>query len=114
MMIRRIKIFVSGKFYFYLTNKMAKENVNMDEPAFNKSTIHQIEKKSRGEKRARKALENFSYEKMKFVTKAFFQKSGNAAFVINKPDVYKNSKNQSFLIFGETSYSGTGMINQKN
>jgi nascent polypeptide-associated complex subunit alpha len=65
------------------------------------------QKMSRGEKRTRKALENFSYDKQFQFYKVIFQKSINSMFVVFKPTVYKNSRNGSFLIFGEA-------INERN
>mmetsp|Transcript_4360 Transcript_4360/g.8545 ORF Transcript_4360/g.8545 Transcript_4360/m.8545 type:complete len:91 (+) Transcript_4360:902-1174(+) len=59
------------------------------------------QKMSRGEKRTRKALEKFSYQKINGVYKVLFQKSINSMFVVLKPDVFKNSLNGSFLVFGE-------------
>jgi len=64
-------------------------------------SLQSDEKMSRGEKRTRKALENFSYKKIQNVYKVVFQKSTNSTFVILKPDVFENSRNGSFLIFGE-------------
>lgn len=58
---------------------------------------------SRGEKRTLKAIENFSFNKLDGFQKVVFQKNFNSIFVIFHPSIYKNSKNGSFLIFGEAT-----------
>jgi len=68
---------------------------------FDKNNQGNDEKMSRGEKRTRKALENFSYQKQDGFYKVKFQKSINSMFVVFKPSVFKNFFNGSFLIFGE-------------
>jgi hypothetical protein len=58
---------------------------------------------SRGERRTLKAIENFSFKKLGKFRKVVFQKNFNSVFVIFNPRIYKNSKNGSFLIFGEVT-----------
>ena len=58
-------------------------------------------KLSRGEKRIRKALENFSFEKIDGINYIRFKKSKNVNFSIFKPEVFQSTVNESFLVFGE-------------
>ncbi|ABW98055.1 hypothetical protein HAN_2g229 (nucleomorph) [Hemiselmis andersenii] len=80
------------------SNKFKKEEVLED---FHKNNQEIDGKMSRGEKRTRKALENFSYQKQNGFYKVMFQKSINSMFAVFQPSVFKNSHNGSFLIFGE-------------
>mmetsp|Transcript_29977 Transcript_29977/g.75454 ORF Transcript_29977/g.75454 Transcript_29977/m.75454 type:complete len:86 (+) Transcript_29977:888-1145(+) len=77
---------------------MIKEEILND---FQKNHQKTEEKMSRGEKRTRKVLENFSYQKYEGINKVMFQKSINSVFVVFQPNVFRNSFNGSFLIFGE-------------
>nr|UXY87165.1 nascent polypeptide-associated complex subunit alpha-like protein 1 [Cryptomonas sp.] len=58
-------------------------------------------KESRTEKKIRKLLENFSYDKFSRVKKIHFHKARNVIFKIDCPNIFKSSVNGSFLIFGE-------------
>jgi NACalpha-BTF3-like transcription factor len=70
-------------------------------------TINKIENKlddkflSRGEKRTRKTLENFSFDKINGINHVKFKKSKNVNFSISQPEVFQSRTNNSFLIFGE-------------
>ena len=59
------------------------------------------EKETRVEKRIQKALESFSYQKIIGISKISFNKTKNTIFIINNPDIFKSSVNNSYLIFGE-------------
>lgn len=59
------------------------------------------EKQSRGEKKTKKALENFGFEKIKDISRIRFQKTKNVVFIINQPEVFRSFTHSSFLIFGE-------------
>ena len=59
------------------------------------------EKQSRGEKRTKKALESFSFEKINTVSRVRFQKTKNIVFVIIQPEIFRSSIHESFLVFGE-------------
>lgn len=59
------------------------------------------EKETRVEKRIQKALESFSYQKITGINKISFNKTKNTIFIINNPDIFKSSVNNSYLIFGE-------------
>ncbi len=59
------------------------------------------EKQSRGEKKTRKALEGFGFEKIHDIARIRFQKTKNVVFVISYPEVFKSFIHGSFLIFGE-------------
>ena len=61
-----------------------------------------IEKETRIEKKIHKSLESFCYEKISRIKKISFNKSKNTVFVINNPEIFKSSINNSYLIFGET------------
>jgi nascent polypeptide-associated complex subunit alpha len=61
-----------------------------------------IEKETRIEKKIHKSLESFFYEKVPGIKKISFSKNKNTVFIINKPEIFKSSINNSYLIFGET------------
>mmetsp|Transcript_9326 Transcript_9326/g.22075 ORF Transcript_9326/g.22075 Transcript_9326/m.22075 type:complete len:92 (+) Transcript_9326:910-1185(+) len=65
------------------------------------------EKQSRGEKKTKKALENFGFEKIDDITRIRFQKTKNVVFIIAKPEVFKSLIHGSFLIFGEARMENT-------
>lgn len=58
-------------------------------------------KQSRGEKKARKAIQKLSLKSVTGVNRVTIRKSKNILFVINKPDVYKNPASDIYIIFGE-------------
>mmetsp|Transcript_25924 Transcript_25924/g.52832 ORF Transcript_25924/g.52832 Transcript_25924/m.52832 type:complete len:96 (-) Transcript_25924:1716-2003(-) len=59
------------------------------------------EKQSRGEKRTKKALESFSFEKINNISRVRFQKTKNIVFAIIQPEIFRSSVHDSFLVFGE-------------
>jgi len=90
-------------FGLFVNLKMSNSN---NEKAPNKTESIESEmdiKISRGERRTLKAIENFSFKKLGNFRKVVFQKNFNSVFVIFHPRIYKNSKNGSFLIFGEAT-----------
>ncbi|EDO45869.1 predicted protein [Nematostella vectensis] len=58
-------------------------------------------KQSRGEKKARKAMQKLSLKSVTGVNRVTIRKSKNILFIINKPDVYKNPASDMYIIFGE-------------
>nr|UXY88153.1 nascent polypeptide-associated complex subunit alpha-like protein 1 [Cryptomonas curvata] len=66
-----------------------------------KAISNEGEKETRVEKRIQKALESFSYQKIIGINKISFNKTKNTIFIINNPDIFKSSVNNSYLIFGE-------------
>lgn len=80
---------------------MEKQDLN-EEIEINKGIgLKSEEKVSRAEKRIRKALEIFSYNKEEGFQKILFQKNFSSIFMVKRPKVFKNLKNGSFLVFGE-------------
>mmetsp|Transcript_1101 Transcript_1101/g.2412 ORF Transcript_1101/g.2412 Transcript_1101/m.2412 type:complete len:93 (-) Transcript_1101:1366-1644(-) len=59
------------------------------------------EKQSRGEKKTKKALEGFGFQKILDISRIRFQKTKNVVFVITQPEIFKSAIHGSFLIFGE-------------
>lgn len=58
-------------------------------------------KQSRGEKKARRAMQKLGLKHIPDVTRVAIRKSKNILFVINKPDVYKNPMTDTYIVFGE-------------
>ena len=56
---------------------------------------------SRGEKKARKAIIKLGMKLISGVERVTLKKSRNMMFEITKPDVYKNTTSDSYIIFGE-------------
>ena len=56
---------------------------------------------SRGEKKARKAIIKLGMKLVSGVERVTLKKSRNMMFEITKPDVYKNTTSDSYIIFGE-------------
>mmetsp|Transcript_27895 Transcript_27895/g.28176 ORF Transcript_27895/g.28176 Transcript_27895/m.28176 type:complete len:197 (+) Transcript_27895:162-752(+) len=56
---------------------------------------------SRGEKKARKALQKIGMRPIPGVLKVSLKKSKNMMFVINSPDVFKSAVSDTYVIFGE-------------
>ncbi|XP_020362556.1 nascent polypeptide-associated complex subunit alpha isoform X1 [Oncorhynchus kisutch] len=58
-------------------------------------------KQSRSEKKARKAMSKLGLRQVMGVTRVTIRKSKNILFVIPKPDVYKSSASDTYIVFGE-------------
>uniref|UniRef100_A0A4W5KI11 NAC-A/B domain-containing protein n=1 Tax=Hucho hucho TaxID=62062 RepID=A0A4W5KI11_9TELE len=58
-------------------------------------------KQSRSEKKARKAMSKLGLRQVTGVTRVTIRKSKNILFVIPKPDVYKSSASDTYIVFGE-------------
>ncbi len=56
---------------------------------------------TRGEKKARKAIEKLGLKAVPGVERVTMKKSKNILFVISRPDVFKSPNNNTFIIFGE-------------
>nr|ACI66074.1 Nascent polypeptide-associated complex subunit alpha [Salmo salar] len=58
-------------------------------------------KQSRSEKKARKAMSKLGLRQVTGITRVTIRKSKNILFVIPKPDVYKSSASDTYIVFGE-------------
>nr|UXY87655.1 nascent polypeptide-associated complex subunit alpha-like protein 1 [Cryptomonas curvata] len=87
--------------HIILMNNVLEKNYNSFETSSSNKNKG-IEKETRIEKKIHKTLESFFYEKVNNVNKISFNKSKNSIFVINNPEIFKSSVNNSYLIFGET------------
>merc|ERR1712223_380166 len=58
-------------------------------------------KQSRGEKKARKIMSKLGLKQVTGVSRVTIRKSKNILFLIQKPDVYKNSSSDTYIVFGE-------------
>lgn len=67
---------------------------------------------SRGEKKARKAIEKLGMKTITDVTRVTMKKSKNMLFVIEKPDVYKSAICDTYMIFGEAKLADTSGRNR--
>lgn len=58
-------------------------------------------KQSRSEKKARKAMNRLGLKLVPGVTRVTIRKTKNILFVIKKPDVYKGTASDTYIVFGE-------------
>jgi nascent polypeptide-associated complex subunit alpha len=58
-------------------------------------------KQSRSEKKARKAISKLGLKQITGINRISIRKSKTIVFVINKPDVYKSSSSDTYVVFGE-------------
>merc|ERR1712113_898717 len=58
-------------------------------------------KQNRQEKKARRAISKLNLKEVKGVTRVAIRKSKAMLFVINKPDVFKNTASDTYVVFGE-------------
>mmetsp|Transcript_26592 Transcript_26592/g.57004 ORF Transcript_26592/g.57004 Transcript_26592/m.57004 type:complete len:198 (-) Transcript_26592:64-657(-) len=56
---------------------------------------------NRNEKKARKAMQKLGMKNVPGILRVTVKKSKNVLFAINKPDVYKSSNAETYVIFGE-------------
>jgi len=61
----------------------------------------QASKQSRSEKKARKAMGKLGLKPVPGVTRVAIRKSKQMLFVINKPEVFKNTTSDTYVVFGE-------------
>ena len=76
-------------------------------------SIKNTNKETRLKKKIHKALEHFSYQKIINIIKISFKKTKNTIFVINNPEIFKSSLNNSFLIFGEAKIENYNILKLK-
>lgn len=58
-------------------------------------------KQSRSEKKARKAMSRLGLKQITGINRVTIRKTKNILFVIKKPDVYKGSVGETYIVFGE-------------
>ena len=56
---------------------------------------------NRNEKKARKAMQKLGMKAVPGILRVTVKKSKNVLFAINKPDVFKSSNSDAYVIFGE-------------
>jgi len=61
----------------------------------------QVNKQSRQEKKARKSIAKLGLKPVPGVTRVAIRKTRQMLFVINKPEVFKNSTSDTYVVFGE-------------
>lgn len=62
-------------------------------------------KQSRSEKKARKAMTRLGLKVVPGITRVTIRKTKNILFVIKKPDVYKGTAGETYIVFGEAKVS---------
>jgi nascent polypeptide-associated complex subunit alpha len=72
------------------------------------------QKQSRGEKKARKALEKLGLKKVPGVSRVTIRKSKNILFVIDDPEVLKQPGTDTYVIFGVAKVEDLGSKNFEN
>lgn len=58
-------------------------------------------KQNRAEKKARKAISKMGMKQVTGITRVTVKKAKNILFVINRPDVYKSTQSETYVVFGE-------------
>ena len=61
----------------------------------------QMNKQSRQEKKARKSIAKLGLKPVTGVTRVAIRKTKSMLFVINKPEVFKNTASDTYVVFGE-------------
>jgi len=61
----------------------------------------QVNKQSRQEKKARRSIAKLGLKPVPGVTRVAIRKTRQMLFVINKPEVFKNSNGDTYVVFGE-------------
>jgi nascent polypeptide-associated complex subunit alpha len=56
---------------------------------------------NRGEKKSRKAMQKLGMKQINGIIRCTIKKNKNTLFVISKPDVFKSSASETYIIFGE-------------
>jgi NACalpha-BTF3-like transcription factor len=75
-------------------------NENSKSPEYVFNQANNLEKQSRGERKAIKALENFGFKITNKVTKVKIEKK-KQIWIIDNPEVYQSQNYNSLLIFGD-------------
>mmetsp|Transcript_17335 Transcript_17335/g.47805 ORF Transcript_17335/g.47805 Transcript_17335/m.47805 type:complete len:200 (+) Transcript_17335:141-740(+) len=63
---------------------------------------------NRNEKKARKAMQKLGMKPVPGILRVTVKKSRNVLFAINKPDVFKSSSTDTYVIFGEAKSEDSG------
>mmetsp|Transcript_11985 Transcript_11985/g.17915 ORF Transcript_11985/g.17915 Transcript_11985/m.17915 type:complete len:181 (-) Transcript_11985:33-575(-) len=71
-------------------------------------------KQNRAEKKSRKALQKLNMKPIPNVIRVTVKKSRNIFFVISKPDVYKSSTSDTYVVFGEAKIEDLNAQAQAN
>jgi nascent polypeptide-associated complex subunit alpha len=80
-----------------------------DEMPTLESASHEMgQKLNRSEKKARKAMLKLGMKPVEGVFRVSVKRSKSVLFVITNPDVYKNSSNDTYVIFGEARVDDFG------
>ena len=69
-------------------------------------------KQNRSEKKCRKALSKLGLKPVSGINRVTIKKTKNVLFVIDKPEVFKNSTGETFVIFGEAKIEDLNAQNQ--
>ncbi|RHY34314.1 hypothetical protein DYB32_001297 [Aphanomyces invadans] len=62
---------------------------------------------NRAESKARKAMQKLGLKQVNGIIRATIKKSQGVLFVISKPDVFKSSASETYVIFGEAKIEDT-------
>ena len=69
---------------------------------------------NRAEKKARKAISKLGMKPVSDIMRVTVKKSKNILFVVSKPDVYKSSSADTYVIFGEAKIEDLNAAAQQN
>merc|ERR1711862_494660 len=70
-------------------------------------------KRSRSEKKARKALSKFGLKPVSDINRVTIRKQKHMLFVIEKPDVMKTASGDMYIVFGEAKMEDLGVQQQQ-
>ena len=85
-----------------LEEKLAENRKRIDAAGADAPKVQPVEtKQSRQEKKARKAIQKLGLKMVPGVFRVTIRKSKAMLFVINKPEVFKNTSSDTYVVFGE-------------
>merc|ERR1719224_217180 len=71
-------------------------------------------KQNRSEKKSRKAISKLGLQAVPGIMRVTVKKSKSVCFVISKPDVFKSTQSDTYVVFGEARVEDLGAQAQQN
>jgi nascent polypeptide-associated complex subunit alpha len=88
------------------------EEESMVPPGISQSDIAKIQ--SRGEKKARKAMQKLGLKVVPGINRVTIRRPKNILFVVSNPDVYKSANSDCYVVFGEAKIEDLNSQAQAN
>merc|ERR1712071_24164 len=96
-----------------LQEKMAENRARIEAAGVDAPKVQPVEtKQSRQEKKARKAIQKLGLKMVPGITRVAIRKSKATLFVINKPEVFRNTNSDTYVVFGEAKIENLSNQNQ--